>query len=419
MKKSVFTRPFTAFLLAVSLLLSGTIAPANAQSGRRPFPPATTPSGEPPKNKPEEQAPRTQPRPAPAQTPETPDDNNTIKIDTTLITIPVSVLDRDGRYVPFLKKKDFYIYEDGLEQEIESFAAVNVPFHVVLLLDTSRSTVFRLEDIQEAAYHFTSQLRPDDRVMVVSFDDRIRLHCDFTNDRYQLRRAIFDTRTGGGTKLYDAVEQTIATHLDPIQGRKAIVLFTDGVDSTSKRASDQSTVELVEESDVLVYPIKYDTEADMRPGAYGGRNPGGQPPIINIPWPQPRRRWPFTQWANPQWQQWPRGGQYPRGTSSEEYRRAAQYLQDLADRSGGRLFRADTLGHVSSAFTQIAEELRHQYALSYYPTNAAQDGTYRKIRVRVSQPNAVVRARAGYRASGGAQAQTEQPQLKRKYPGAQ
>src|SRR5262249_21657250 len=162
----------------------------------------------------------------------------------------------------------------------------------------------------------------------------------------ELRHAIYETRTGGSTKLYEAVDKVV-DRLEPIQGRKAIVLFTDGVDTSSRRASFQNTIEKVEESGALVYPIKYDTENDVPHGGVYG--PNTQP----WPWPQPspggRRRWPFNPFISyqfSQWQlsQWPQGrAPSSGGGTSDEYHRAARYLQLLADRSGGRLHDADTL----------------------------------------------------------------------------
>src|SRR5262249_33687238 len=292
----------------------------------------------------------------------------------------------NGKYSPRLTKKDFHIYEDGVEQEIANFSAVEAPFNVVLLLDTSRSTVFKIEDIHRAAIAFVDELRADDRVMVVSFDREVYIDSELTGDRDQLRRAIYGTRTGGGTRLYDAVDLVITERLNRIQGRKAIVLFTDGVDTASKLASDRSTIARVEESGVLVYPIQDEPEGAMG-GPFGGRRGAGWPPGY------PRgggRRWPFDP---------PAPGQFPRGGRQEDYARAAKYLRDLSERSGARLYRADKIGNVSQAFSQIADDLRHQYALSYYPTNASQDGSYRRIQVRVDQPNLVVRARDGYRAT--------------------
>ncbi|MBO0858063.1 MAG: VWA domain-containing protein [Chloracidobacterium sp.] len=318
--------------------------------------------------------------------PEAQDPGATIKIDTTLVNIPVSVLDHDGKYIPNLIKSEFHLFEDNVEQEITDFKSIEAPFHVVLLLDTSQSTNFKLGDIQKAALTFIDQLHHDDQVMVVSFDSDIYIDSEFTNDRDKLRRAIRQTRTGGRTRLYDAVDLVITERLGKVQGRKAVALFTDGVDTASSLASAASTLGRVEESGALVYPIQYDTEGRLA-GPWGPRHGGGMPPIFR---PFPRRRWlsdPLTTW------------QFPRGPRRGDYMRAAQYLRDLADRSGARLYHADTTGNLKKAFTQIAEELRHQYSLSYYPTNTAHDGSYRHIRVRVEQSKYVVRAREGYRAA--------------------
>jgi len=364
-----------------SALLFGMISPTFAQSGRpRPLPPTNNPQSESPQPSQTPKAPGNKPASAKEETQKTGgDDVATIKLDTTLVTIPVSVLDRNGRYIPHLNKNDFRVFEDGVEQEVSDLGTVETPFHVVLLLDTSPSQAFNLRDIQEAAIAFVDQLHANDRVMVVSFDRDVHIDSEFTSDRARLRRAIYGTYTDNSTKLYDAVDLVITERLNRIDGRKAIVLFTDGVDTASRIASARSTVARVEESGVLVYPIQYNTANDMGPFGRGGgggrgRGRGG----IMIPWPSPR---------------------FPGGNGNDEYSRASEYLRDLAERSGARLHQADTLGNLSNAFSMIAEELRYQYSLSYYPTNAARDGSYRRVRVTVNQSNAVVRAREGYRAS--------------------
>src|SRR4029079_4134170 len=127
----------------------------------------------------------------------------------------------------------------------------------------SPSTQFRLEDIQDAAISFINQLRPDDKVMVVSFNDNIKILSEFTTDRNKLNRAIQRSKTDDGTRLYDAVDMVINQQLSRIQGRKAIVLFTDGVDTTSRRASFESNVMDAQELDALIYPVQYDTSNDM------------------------------------------------------------------------------------------------------------------------------------------------------------
>jgi len=424
MKSNLFARCFVAILLVAGFVWALNSS-SSAQSGRKPLPPPSSQNERQLPNDPEKE--KSSNRPLADNTPVTVDENGAIKLDTSLVTIPVSVIDRDGKFVPFLKKRDFRLYEDGVEQDIESFNSVETPFYVALVLDTSNSTMFKFNDIQDAAFAFIKQLRQDDQVMVVSFDSKVRFHCDFTSDYDELRRAINETRIGGSTKLYEAVDKVV-DRLETIQGRKAIVLFTDGVDTTSRRANYRNTVEKVEESGAIVYPIKYDTEGDQQGG--GVYTPTNNP----WPWPNPsptpgRRRWPFSplagrlspNWRSPQWlsSQWPGRAPSSGGGTSEDYRRAARYLQDLADRSGGRLYDANTLYNISQAFSNIAEELRHQYSLSYYPTNSKKDGAYRRVKVHVKEPGMIIRAREGYRATLETQAKSDaggldRPELKRK-----
>src|SRR6266853_444362 len=134
--------------------------------------------------------------------PEEVGEGDVIKVETTLISIPVSVMDRDGKYIPNLTKDDFHVWEDGVEQRVAYFASTEKPFTVALVIDTSASTRYKFEEIQDAAIAFVNQLRPDDRVMVVSFDDKIRVLARPTNDRAALRNAILRTRIGSGTRLY-------------------------------------------------------------------------------------------------------------------------------------------------------------------------------------------------------------------------
>ena len=141
------------------------------------------------------------PQTAPKSGPEEVEAGDVIKVDTTLVTLPVSVTDRDGRYVPNLTKSDFRLWEDGVEQQVAFFTSVDKPFSVVLVLDTSGSTRFKIEEIQDAAIAFVNQLRADDRVMIISFDDDIRVLTDFTGDRNRMRDAIRRTRTGNSTAL--------------------------------------------------------------------------------------------------------------------------------------------------------------------------------------------------------------------------
>jgi VWFA-related protein len=355
-----------------------------------------------------------------AQGPEEVEAGDIIKVETTLVTLPVSVMDRDGRYVPNLRKEDFRLWEDGTEQQVAFFSSVDKPFSVVLMIDTSGSTRLRLDAIQDAAIAFTNQLRPDDRVMIVSFDDKIRVLSQFTSDRGRLRDAIRRTEPGDGTKLYEAVDQVMNQHLNNVSGRKAIVLFTDGVDTTSPHATYASNVRDAEELDALVYPVQYDTYADMSRGGGGGggwpgagRRPSSPIDILGQILGGGNRRggggggWPGRT-----------GGGGP-GTSRQDYEIANRYLHDMADKTGARLYEADFNQNLSVVFGNVAEELRRQYSLGYYPKRPAQAGERRQIRVRVNQPNLAVRTRDSYvfNPTGNVQdtAQRTAPVLQRKF----
>jgi Ca-activated chloride channel homolog len=344
--------------------------------------------------------------------PEEVEAGDVIRVDTTLVTLPVSVTDRNGRYIPNLVKEDFRLWEDGVEQQVAFFASVDKPFSVVLMIDTSGSTRFRIEDIQDAAITFVNQLRPGDQVMVVSFDDDVRVLSEFTGDRNRLRDAIRRTRTGDGTKLYDAVDLVINQRLNRVSGRKAVVLFTDGVDTTSRRASYASNVRDAEEVDALIYPVQYDTFSDVNSG--GSTWPGAGRPsspadiLIQILGGRIGRGGGG------------RSGGGGIGSSRTDYEQANRYLRDLAERTGARQFQADSTSNLAYAFSSVADELRRQYSLGFYPKKAPQQGQRRQVRVRVNQPNLAVRTRDSYifhgpgSASQDTTAQKPAPILRRK-----
>ena len=335
--------------------------------------------------------------------PEEVGEGDVVRVETTLVSIPVSVMDRDGKYIPNLRKEDFRIWENGVEQQVAYFASTEKPFTVALMLDTSGSTKFKLDEIQNAAIAFVEQLRADDRVMVVSFNDKIRASQP-TNDRTTLRNAIRQTEAGSGTRLYDAVDTVINQYFNRIEGRKAIVLFTDGVDTTSKHAKYEDNVRDAEELDALIYPVEYDTYSDMGVlGPSGGGQSSGNV-VIDIlgailgggnnngnggGYPGGRGGRGRRGGGN-----WP-GGSGGSGTSREEYERGDQYLHDLARVSGARLYYAEQQ-NLDYAFRSVAEELRRQYSLSYYPKSKPNPGERRGIKVRVARPELVVRTRDSY-----------------------
>ena len=313
------------------------------------------------------------------------DENEVIKVETNLVTMPVSVLDRDGRFISGLQQKDFQIFENGVLQKVDYFQSVEQPFTVILLIDVSPSTQFRIDEIQDAAITFVNQLRSGDRVMVIAFDEDVHVLSPVTSNRNQLRSAIREARFGDGTSLFEAVDYVIERQLRQIDGRKAVVLFSDGVDTTSRRANYNSTLQATEEVDAIFYTLRYDTSHDMGGGNYP--NPSGRPrgntsigdilgAILS-------------------------GGNISMGrgggvATDAEYERGRKYLEMLALNSGGREFEAQSIYNVEAAFSGIAEELRRQYSLGYYPDNVGKAGDRKQIKIRVMRPGVVVRAKNSY-----------------------
>ena len=327
-------------------------------------------------------------QPAAQPTPEEVDENDIVRVDTTLVTVPVSVLDHDGRFVPGLKREDFTLFENNQEQSIAYFEPAEKPFTVALLLDTSASTHFHLDEIKEAAIAFAKQLRPQDRVLIVSFNSEVLLLTEATNNLGLIEDVIeVNAYTGTSTRLYDAVDLTIKERLNQIKGRKAIVLFTDGVDTASQQATYESTLSEVDELDALIYPIQYDTTDYLRAMQNAG--------TITVTTTQ---RGIFGNRTSQQTYNVPtNNGQPLPGATKADYDRADRYLHELADKTGGRLYEANDTNQLSASFTRIAEELRRQYTIGYYPKAAAvADGELRQIRVRVRQPNLAVKARNSY-----------------------
>lgn len=313
-------------------------------------------------------------------------EGDVVRIDTNLVTVPVSVLDRDGRFISDLQREEFKVFENGVEQKLAYFESTEKPFTVALLLDTSGSTFFHLWEIKEAAIAFAKQLRPQDRVLIVTFDRLVMLLTEATNDQNVITQAVQQNAiTGFSTRLYDAIDLVIKARLNKIDGRKAIVLFTDGVDTASYQATYKSTLRKVDELDVLIYPIQYDTTdfvaAQTRTNAtivtttISGRN-------------IPTRSSSQTIYGTPK-------ASGP-GTSVFDYKLADQFLHQLATKTGGRLYEANERTQLSEAFSKIAEELRHQYSLGYYPQTTLQSGERREIRVRVDRSDLAVRARDSY-----------------------
>ena len=312
-------------------------------------------------------------------------EDDVVRINTTLISVPVSITDRNGRYLTDLQKEDFHIYEDGVEQEITYFASVEKPCTVILMLDTSASTWSKLGRIKDAAKAFVDQLRPDDQVGVISFGRGVKVQSEPTSDRKKIRKGIEGTSRGLSTHLYDAMDKLMKKYLDRIQGRKAVVLFTDGVDATSNHATYESNVHTAEELDALIYSIRYDT---YDPAADKGDVPD---PLSGLRLPSILRKIPL---PLPSIGSNSGGGA---GSSRADHDRGERYLHDLAELTGGRVYEASKdLGDLRTAFSNIADELGRQYLVGYYPRKKGNAGQRRHIKVKVDRPDVAVRARHGY-----------------------
>lgn len=314
-----------------------------------------------------------------------PDDGEVIKVNTQLVSVPVRVMDKTGKFVAGLAKNDFKVFADGAEQQIAMFSNEQQPFTVALVLDMSYSTNFKVAEIQEAALSFIDQLRPQDKVMVISFDQDVHLLCEATNDRKAIYTAIKSTKIGTGTSLYEAVDMVMNGRLRQIEGRKAIILFTDGVDTTSRKTVGLGNLNDAMELDALIYPIRYDTYADVQRMRKGSARPT-YPPISNpvpgegdITFPP---RLPVNESDN-------------QGTTAEDYETARRYLEQLAIRTGGRTYLADSLENLTEGFARIAGELREFYSLGIYPDDM-NPGKPKLLKVRIDRPGLAVRARDSF-----------------------
>lgn len=331
------------FLLLLSLTALGQAQPSLPPL---PSPPRQTPQpASSPSPLPSPAGATEQRSPAAGQGGEEVGEGDVVRVSANLVSVPVSVINRQGRYVLDLHQQDFRVYEDGVEQAIVHFSNVDQPFSVVLLIDTSGSTAPFIEQIKAAAKAFVDQLRPSDTVRPVYFHGEIKpLTAEGINDPKLFSDAIDRIEPGPinmGTRLYDAVNFSLGA-LRPTSARKAVILLTDG-ENTWGKATMKSTLRDAEESDTIFYTLQYGD---------------------------------------------PRGG--PRGDQTPQ-----KYLQQLAEKTGGRYFRGGDMNAIRQSFAEVAEELRRQYVLGYEPRAPGRNGL-RKIRVKVNRKQVVVKARRFY-----------------------
>ncbi len=320
--------------------------------------------------------------------------DETVKVDTTLVSVPVIVSDRNGRYVPNLTAADFSVFQDGTQQNIEFFAATEEPLTIALLIDTSQSTRGVLGDIKDSAISFIKLLTPKDQAMIVSFNRDVEILSGLTSDQNQLKKAIKSAEIPErefGTALRDSAYETVFRSFAGIKGRKAIILLTDGKDAGSSISSRELLYRL-QETDTLIYPIMFKTDerrAMMRQILRRGDVFGGG-------FPNRGGRFPGGGGRNG-------GGFPPRGDNGRQRERverqnreAAEFLEKVAETTAGRFYESED-GKLKKLFASIVEELRFQYRLGFYPPDEASEKRLHEIKVRVAKPEVAVRFRGSYR----------------------
>ena len=303
-------------------------------------------------------------------------DDDVIKVDSSVVRLNVGVVDGKGRPITRLNKENFTIYEDGVKQNILQFEPTVAPFSVVMLLDMSGSTLGFRETIRQSASRFIDALAPEDRVAVVEFYDKINLRNDFTTDRRIIANSISVANGRGKTQLYKAIDFAVDKLAREGKRRKAIIVLTDGVDSTVRdedrdflektKATDVSTVIKPEKNDVLSRLLN---RADAQGiTIYPLALPTGDPLKLADPTP----------------------------TQIAVFSAARRRLQILAERTGGTLNTINRLEEMGRIYAAVAADLRALYTVEYQSTNDKRDGKWREIRVDVNNPELISRTRQGY-----------------------
>jgi VWFA-related protein len=302
--------------------------------------------------------PEDQPPPAPAAPPEPKVTNPpdlppvSLHIDVPEVTVDVGVLlQKTGQFVPGLKPQNFRVYEDGVEQKIEGFKRVEAPITALLLCEyAARGFAFRL-DMLNSAWAFTQQLRPQDYVALVTFDMKSHIEVDFTQDKQQIQQAIQELGMSvympaafSETNVFDALYESM-DRLDRIEGQKYIILIASGIDTMSKLTFDKILKRVKESRDITIYAVS--TGGLLREMTEGG------------------------------------GGGMSSSIRDMDYLQADNEMRTFAQLTGGMWFEPKFTGELPDMVRTVNDNIRAKYQLVYRPTNAKQDGTYRKLRVEL------------------------------------
>jgi Ca-activated chloride channel family protein len=288
--------------------------------------------------------------PAAGQTPqETPprDTGLRLRVETTLVQIPVAVTDPLNRFVLGLQKADFHLSEDGVEQDIAHFSGEDAPLSIGLVFDESGSMGYKIPTSRGAVTQLLKAMNPDDEAFLVEFSDAAKLSTGFTSRPEEIDRALAAAQPGGLTAMLDAVNLALREMKKAKNSRKAIVIISDGGDNHSQYKPAQIEA-LVREADVQIYAM------------------GVFEPVLSL-------------------------------SLTPEEISGPRLLAEIATQTGGRAFSAALTSDLPAVAARIAVELRNQYVLGYYPKNRARDGKYRKVEVKVSQPPGVTAVKAHWR----------------------
>lgn len=327
--------------------------------------------------------------PPPAQTPQQPQ-QPVFRGRIETVSVPVSVFDRYDTIVTKLEKDDFTVLDDGDKQEITQFSSGLQPIRAVALVDVSASMMPAYDLAMNAAEQFVIRLRPDDRARVGLFNVKTRLSPEFTSDRDALLRWLRQVPPfSNPTKLLDAINEAM-TELLPEQGRRVVLVFTDGCDTASE-TSWNTVLRRVYSEDVMLYAIMFRPKIILKPppertvnfgsarGSMGGRGGTNPFPCTLDHWLELSNATPLSDFFKMDDPRWTRG---------------AQLIHQLASETGGGRLTLTPADEVNRLFTAIMNELHYMYLLGYTPPKA--DGKLHEIKVKVKNPELVIRARQHY-----------------------
>jgi Ca-activated chloride channel homolog len=303
-----------------------------------------------------------------------------VTVDTTEVMFPVTVRDSNGRLVNDLTRNDFRVFEDNAAQPLSDLALRQVPVDVVLMVDASSSVANNLDDFRRAAMGFAARLEADDRLSLIKFDDRIELLQDWTKSRFQFQRALNRIEPGMFTRFNDALLLAAKEQFGPVtKSRRAVIVLSDGIDNGQGTTTLEAALQSLIRSQVAVYIVANTEISRAAKRAELDTLLGGSESSIK-----------FNQVAIDRL----RLGLKVLDQSEEN-------LAQLAHATGGRLYKPLTFDALESTYAEVADELRHQYALYFTPLNKSRDGSFRRVRVEMTNPALYPQTRVGYFAPKG------------------